>query len=49
MTRERQESEDKMRKDLEVQLGELRRQLELQKVEEDEAAKKDLEDLKLVI
>jgi len=49
VTRERQESEDKMRKDLEVQLGELRRQLELQKVEEDEAAKKDLEDLKLVI
>lgn len=49
MTRERQESEDKMRKDLEVQLGELRRQLELQKVEEEEAAKKDLEDLKLVM
>jgi len=49
VTRERQESEDKMRKDLEVQLGELRRQLELQKVEEEEAAKKDLEDLKLVM
>ena len=38
-----------MRKDLEVQLGELSRQLELQKVEEEEAAKKDLEDLKLVV
>jgi len=49
MTKERKESEEKMRKDLEVQLGELRHQLELQKVEEAEAAKKDLEDIKLVM
>jgi len=46
IAREKQENEEKMRKDLELQLSRLRIQLELDKANEEKAAQKDLEDLK---
>ena len=46
IAKEKQETEEKMRKDLELQLSRIRSQLELDKANEEKAAQNDLEDLK---